>query len=128
MKVPSSYAVKVRMLISGPSTSTFTGQPWSACISAPGATRSARPPIAGRHSKAHCDTIDRHHVLEVLRALALERLVERSRGRIGRGDGLGVSRVDLRHSSNKAENERKAGRFFAGYAPLLPGIRRRLPW
>jgi hypothetical protein len=73
--------------------------------------------------------IDRHHVLEVLRALALERLVERSRGRVGRGDGLGVSRVDLRHSSNKAENERKAaGRFFAGCAPLLPGIRRRLPW
>ena len=62
--------------------------------------------------------VSRHHAFDLLGALALEGIVERSRSSVDGGDGLSLAGAGLRQAGSKTENEDEQGCCSQGYTPL----------
>lgn len=68
--------------------------------------------------RRHGNVVRRHHVPDLIGALALEGIVERGGGGVDGGDGLSLAGAGLRQAGSKTENEDEQGCCSQGYTPL----------
>jgi hypothetical protein len=68
--------------------------------------------------RRHGNMVRRHHVLDLLRALPREGIVERGGGGVDGGEGLSLAGAGLRQAGAKTENEDEQGCCSQGYTPL----------